>query len=122
MGDEVVAFWVAKPKWKLSFDSQENMKTRDVNGNIEWEFSIDTAHLWSSFLATLLKSINKQITEYKQAPLKHRQGPLNYLEARVGKISYLYGALLQLMANYKRVVKALLAIPSLASSFLPASE
>ena len=122
VGDEVVPFRVAKPKWDLSFDIEEDMKTRVVHGNVEWEFSIDTAHLWSSLLGTLLKILNDQIVEYRHAPLKHRREPVRYLESLVEEISYLYGSLFLLMVNYKRVVNALLAIPSLASSFLRASE
>ena len=98
------------------------MKTRVVHGNVEWEFSINTAHLWSSLLGTLLKILNDQIVEYRHAPLKHRREPVRYLESLVEEISYLYGSLFLSMANYKRVVNALLAIPSLASSFLRASE
>ena len=100
------------------------MKTRVLNGTVEWEFSIETAHLWSSILATLLRTINNIITEYRNTSAELRKRPLDHEETRqfVQAITSFYSALFLLMTKYKRVVKALLAIPSLVSSILPASE
>ena len=74
--DEVEPFWVSKPRWSLKFYIEENMKMRVVNGNVEWEFSSDTAHLWSSILAILLITINNQITEYRKTPAELRKRSL----------------------------------------------
>ena len=119
--DKVQPFWVTKPSWDLEFDNKKYMKTRDVNGNVEWEFSIDTAHLWSCILAELLRTLNHKITEYRDTLRKQHPNDstiLNIVEA----IMAFYNGLFLFMVRYKRVVKALLAIPSLRSSFLPASE
>lgn len=124
-GDEIEPFWVAKPKWTLFFDIEQNsMKTR-LDGESEvWEFSKETAHLWSSILVSLLKNINNRLHDYKNTSVIHRQRPLenkNTLDL-IEKIISLYSALILFMTKYKRVVKTLLAIPSLTSSFIPASE
>ena len=121
MEDKVEAFWIAKPDWELAFDDEieKHMKTRDVNGNVEWEFSIDTAHLWSWILAMILSSINQQITEYRNALRKqHPKEILGTVEVFI----ILYNGLSLLVIRFERVIKALLAIPSLRSSFLRASE
>ena len=117
VGDEVDRFWVTKPKWILRFDIEKNMTTRAVNGNTEWEFSIDTAYIWSTILGSMLETINNKIAEYRSHPSKSRETPLRHLKTLVLEITYLYGALYLFMADYKHIVKALLAIPSLASSF-----
>ena len=47
---------------------------------MEWEFSIGTAHLWSSILASLLKIIDSQIIKFKNIAPEHRKQPLEHLE------------------------------------------
>lgn len=125
-GEKVELFWVTKPIWTVSFKIEdENMKTRPAtNGGEEWEFSIETAHLWSSILALLLKNLNIKIEKFKNIPPEHRLQPLEHSRTRdvIESIITFYSALFILMIKYKRVVKALLAIPSLASLFLPAGE
>ena len=125
--DKVESFWVTKPMWTVSFKiNHENllkdMKSRTSNdGSEEWEFSIETAQVWSRILAMLLKNINDEIANYKEIPLKRRQRPLEDSRTLdiIETIISLYSALFILIFSFKRVVKALLAVPSLASSFLP---
>jgi hypothetical protein len=109
----------------MEFDIvKKDMKTRVVNGNVEWEFSSDTAHLWSSILALLLTNINNQITKYNNTPAELRKRPLEHEETRdiLRAITSFYNALSLLMTKYKRVVKAMLGTLSLASLFRATSE
>jgi hypothetical protein len=125
-GDEVEPFWVTKPSWTVSFgfgDESMNMRLAS-DGSEEWEFSIETAYRWSTILASLLKTIDDQITVYKKIGQNCRKRALEHSNTRkvVGTIVALYSALFILMTKYEKVVKALLAIRSLASFFLPAGE
>ena len=124
--EKVEHFWVTEPIWPLKFENVEKgMKTRVVDGNVvEWEFSSDTAHLWSSILARLLISINEKITEYNNIPSELRKRPLEHEETRylVKAITTFHTSLFIFMSNYNRVVKALLGMWSLSSWLQPASE
>lgn len=76
---------MTKPRWSLEFDIEENMKMRVVNGNVEWEFSIWTAHLWSSILAMLLRTIINNVitgTEYRNNRTELRKQPLEHEETK----------------------------------------
>lgn len=125
-GEEIERFWVTEPKWSLKFDDvfEGDMKTRVVNGNVEWEFSFDTAHQWSSILGILLKCINKQITEYGNTPAELRKRPMEHegIRGLMVAIAHFYSSLFLFVKIYNRVVKALLGIPSLASLIRTASE
>ena len=116
-GDRVESFSLARPIWASTFVSvDEEMKKLRSDNN--WEFTINTAHLWASVLATLLDETDDAIKRYKESSARDKRQPLqNPTYARFKEICWFYHTLFILMTEYTRVVKELLAIPSLAASF-----
>ena len=64
---EITLKWVRPPEWLVEFEGLPSIKSREVDGQAEWEFSDDTKKAWSEVLVILLSEVGRAIKLFQDA-------------------------------------------------------
>ncbi|KAL4074782.1 hypothetical protein V8B97DRAFT_1868240 [Scleroderma yunnanense] len=112
---EIGPRWVVSPQWLLCIEGLPVMKSRIVNGQLEWEFSDDTKGAWSIILGVFLRAVDCMIENVKSA-----KGEEKVREAMID-LNYWCIGLYCLITWKAGIVKSLLTRTDMIDSITTAS-